>query len=105
MRAAFRTVAGAGWLALVCVTGLAAGPSASTIVGIKLLKATRGDEAQPIQIQLPQGCYPAAKCVAFFMRGRTRAKFSSMEEVPADKAQIANVRVNVGDLDGSRSRG
>jgi hypothetical protein len=97
-RAAFRAVVGAGWVALVCATGFAAGPSASTIVGVKLLKATRGDEAQPIQIQLPPGCSACSVMHGPFYEGQNAREVFFYLKVPADRAQIANVRVSVDDL-------
>jgi hypothetical protein len=98
VRAAFRTGTGAGWLALICATGFAAGPSTSTSVGVKLLKTTRGDEAQPIQIQLPQGCSACSVMHGPFYEGQNAREVFFYLKVPVDKTQISNVRVNVGAL-------
>ena len=95
---AFNGGAGAGWLALVCATSFAAGPSTSTIVGVKLLKATRGEQAQPIQIRLPQGCSTCSTMYGPFYEGQNAREVFFYVKVPVDKPQIVNVRVNVGDL-------
>jgi hypothetical protein len=97
-RTAFRGVAGAACLAFVYATGFAAGPSASTIVGVKLLKTTRGAEGQPIRIQLPQGCSACSEMHGPFYEGQNAREVFFYLKVPADMAQIANVKVNVGDL-------
>ena len=98
VRAALCGGAGVSWMALVCATGFAAGPSTSTIVGVKLLKAVRGEKAQPIQIRLPQACSTCSTMHGPFYEGQNVREVFFYLKVPVDKPQIANVRVNVGDL-------
>jgi hypothetical protein len=86
------------WLALVCTTAFGAGPSATTIVGVKLLKTTRGDEGQRLQIQLPQDCSACSVMHGPFYEGQNAREIFFYLKVPVAKAQIANVKVNVGDL-------
>jgi hypothetical protein len=86
------------WLALVCATGFAAESPASTITGIKLLKTTRGDKAQPIQIQLPQECSACSVLHGPFYEGQNAREVFFYLKLPVSKTQIANVQVNVGDL-------
>jgi hypothetical protein len=86
------------WLALVGATGFATVTPASTIVGVKLLKATRGTEAQPIQIQLPKECSDCSVMHGPFYEGQNAREVFFYLKVPVAKAQIANVKVIIGDL-------
>lgn len=83
---------------LICIPGFAAEPSPSTIIGVKLLKMTRGNEARPIQIQLPRDCSACSVLHGPFYEGQNAREVFFYLKVPVLRAQIANVKVNVGDL-------
>ena len=92
--------AGAIWMvpALVCGSSFAAEPSPTTIVGIKLLKATQGSGAHPLQIQLPQDCFECSVMHGPFYEGQNPREVFFYLKVPTSEKQIVDVKVDVGDL-------
>ncbi len=98
LRATFRPRALGIWLILACTTAFAAEPSASTIVGVKLLKTTLGAEGQPPIIQLPQDCLSCSVLHGPFYEGQNAREVFFYLNVPVSHKRIENVRVNIGDL-------
>jgi hypothetical protein len=103
IKAIFRTVlqtkSGFTWLALLlCVPSLTAQSPQTTIVGVKLLKEVRGSDAPPLQIELPEQCSLCSVMHGPFYEGQNQYEAFFYLKVPVSQAQIANIKVNVGDL-------
>ena len=85
-------------LLFACHTCLAQQSPATTIVGVKLLKTTRGADAQPVQVQLPQDCPQCTIMHGPFYEGQNAREVFFYLKVPVSRAKIDGVKVDVGDL-------
>jgi hypothetical protein len=102
LRTAVRAVLciGACLLGAVCPgsTIFAAEPQATTIVGVKLLKATRGAVAPPLRIELPAPCIGCSVLHGSFYEGQNAREVFFYVKVPVSPALIHQVKVDARDL-------